>query len=150
MNVYDYIKNYADFHGIKAFNLKCKYVTKADLAKTLQFSGGVAFFYRLFAEGDIADTANIAKKFLEVSTPTDFWDLSTVVEVVDFGALQKVQTNFIFTADNTLDFRLYEATSDAMFASVTNFCAQYMYMTPVPGKGGAASEDPLVKVKIDY
>ena len=97
MNVYDYIKNYAAFHGIKEYNLKCRYVTKAQAAETLQFSGGVAFFYRIIAEGEIADRSQLTRKFLEVDTPTDFWDLSPVVEVVDFGTLQKVQTDFIFS-----------------------------------------------------
>lgn len=131
MDVYDYIKNYAAFHGIERYNLKAKYVTKAQLAETMQLSGGVAFFYKLFAEGEIIDQSSLVKKFLEINTPTDFWDLSPVVEVVDFGTLQKVQTDFIFTADNTIDFTLYEGTADAMFNNVVNFCALYMYMTPL-------------------
>ena len=130
MNVFDYIKNYAATHGIKDYTLKCKYVSKADVANVLQFSGGVAFFYRVFAEGEITDKNQLQKKFLEVDTPTDFWDLSPVAEVVDFGTLQKVETDFIFTADNTLKFNLFEATADAMFANVINFCALYMYMAP--------------------
>lgn len=130
MNVYDYIKNYAITHGIEDYTLKCKYVSKADVANVLQFSGGVAFFYRVFAEGEITDKNQLQKKFLEVDTPTDFWDLSPVAEVVDFGTLQKVETDFIFTADNTLKFNLFEGTTDAMFANVINFCALYMYMAP--------------------
>lgn len=143
MNVFDYIRNYAAFHGIKGYSLKSKYVTKADLGKTLQFSGGVAFFYRVLAEGEIANRDQLTKKFLEIDTPTDFWDLSPVVEVVDFGTLQKVQTDFIFSADNTLDFNLFEGTQDAMFDSIINFCALYMYMSPLKdgngGKNAAAS-----------
>jgi hypothetical protein len=158
MNVYDYIKNYAAFHGIKEYNLKCRYVTKAQAAETLQFSGGVAFFYRIIAEGEIADRSQLTRKFLEVDTPTDFWDLSPVVEVVDFGTLQKVQTDFIFSADNTLNFKLFEGTADAMFDNMINFCALYMYMSPVResdgGKtmaaaaaattGGRSSNDDLI------
>lgn len=143
MNVFDYIRNYAAFHGIKGYSLKSKYVTKADLGKTLQFSGGVAFFYRVLAEGEIANRDQLTKKFLEIDTPTDFWDLSPVVEVVDFGTLQKVQTDFIFSADNTLDFNLFEGTQDAMFDNIINFCALYMYMSPLEdgngGKNAAAS-----------
>lgn len=130
MDVLDYIKNYADTHGISNYKLKCKYVTKAELANVLQLSGGVAFFYRIFAEGEITDKNQLQKKFLEADTPTDFWDLSPVVEVVDFGTLQKVETDFIFTADNTLKFNLFEGTANAMFSSIINFCALYMYMTP--------------------
>lgn len=140
MNVFDYIKNYADTHGIRNYTLKSKYCTKADTANVLQFSGGVAFFYRVFAEGEIVDQAHLQKKFLEVDTPTDFWDLSPVSEVVDFGTLQKVETNFIFTADNTLKFNLFEGTTDAMFNAVTNFCALYIYLAPLNIKNGESGE----------
>lgn len=153
MNVFDYIKNYAAFHGIESYSLKSKYVTKADAAQTLQFSGGVAFFYRVIAEGEIAERSQLTKKFLEIDTPTDFWDLSPVVEVQDFGTLQKVQTDFIFSADNTLDFKLFEGTADAMFDNIINFCALYIYMSPLePGNkkaaasanGGNKNDDDLI------
>lgn len=132
MNVYDYIKNYAKTHGIENYTLKSKYATKADVGNVMQFSGGVAFFYRVFAEGEITDINQLQKKFLEVNTPTDFWDLSPVMEVVDYGSLQKVETNFIFTADNTLKFNLFEGTATSMFQSVKNFCALYVYLSPLP------------------
>lgn len=130
MNVYDYIKNYAKTHGIKNYALKSKFVTKADAAKPLYLSGGVAFFYRVMAEGEIVNVADISKTFLQVSTP-EFWDLSPVVEVTDFGSLQKVSTNFIFTSDNTVNFTLYEGTADAMFRTISNFCASYMLLIPL-------------------
>ena len=130
MNVYDYIKNYAKTHSIKNYALKCKYVTKADIAQTLQLSGGVAFFYRIIAEGEIANVADLAKSFLQVSTP-EFWDLSPVVEVTDYGTIQKVSTDFIFTADNTVNFTLYEGTANAMFQTISNFCAIYMLLIPM-------------------
>lgn len=156
MNVYDYIKNYCDFHGIEKFTVKDKFVTKSQISETLQFSGGIAFFYRVIAEGEITDVANLQKKFLEIDTPTDFWDLSPVVEIVDFGTIQKVSSNFIFSAANTLDFKLFEGTADAMFATINNFCAQYIYVTPLPATtsaepGAKASGDnTVVKVKVNY
>lgn len=137
MNIYDYIANYAKTHGIENYTLKSKYVTKSDLANVMQFSGGVAFFYRVFAEGTIADISQLQKKFLEVDTPTDFWDLSPVAEVVDFGSLQKMQTDFVFTADNTLKFNLFEGTADSIFANIVNFCAQYIYLAPLKVTAGA-------------
>lgn len=153
MNVYDYIKNYAAVHGIENYTLKSKYVTKADAAQTLQFSGGVAFFYRVVAEGEITDISQLQKKFLQVNTPTDFWDLSPVVEVVDFGSLQKVQTDFVFTADNTLDFTLFEGTADAMFANIKNFCALYIYLAPLhspsSGDGKRATDNKDVIIITD-
>lgn len=146
MNVYDYIKQYAQAHGIKNYALKCKYIAKADVAQTLQLSGGVAFFYRIIAEGQIANITDIAKTFLQISTP-EFFDLSPVVEVTDFGSIQKVSTDFIFSADNTVNFTLYEGTANAMFQSITNFCALYMYLIPLNDAGEPAD---LVKVKINY
>lgn len=146
MNVYDYIKQYAQAHGIKNYALKCKYITKADVAQTLQLSGGVAFFYRIIAEGQIANINDIAKTFLQISTP-EYFDLSSVVEVTDFGSIQKVSTDFIFSADNTVNFTLYEGTANAMFQSITNFCALYMYLIPLTETGEPAE---LVKVKINY
>lgn len=145
MNVYDYIKQYAKTHGIKNYALKGKYITKADAAQTLQLSGGVAFFYRIIAEGQIANINDIAKSFLQVSTP-EFFDLSPVVEVTDFGSIQKVATDFIFSADNTVNFTLFEGTADAMFQSITNFCAMYLYLIPLTETGEPAE---LVKVKIN-
>lgn len=158
MNVFDYISNYAKAHNIKNYHLKSRYITKADTATRMQLSGGVAFFYRLFAEGTIADISNLGKKFLEIDTPTDFWDLSPVVEIVDFGAIQKVCTNFIFSADNTLDFKLYEGTADAMFSNITNLCAQYLYLSPLTVEDAAATtqkpqgsddEELFVKVRVN-
>lgn len=160
MNVFDYIRNYAKAHGIENYNLKSRYITKADTATRMQFSGGVAFFYRLLAEGEITDIANVGKKFLEIDTPTDHWDLSPVVEIVDFGAIQKVCTDFIFSADNTLDFKLYEGTADAMFANITNLCAQYIYMSPLQvekatttasnaAKSNSDDEELFVKVRVN-
>lgn len=161
MNVYDYIKNYAQIHGIENYNLKSRYVTKADMAARMQFSGGVAFFYRLFAEGEITNIANVGKKFLEIDTPTDYWDLSPVVEIVDFGTIQKVCTDFIFSADNIIDFKLFEGTADAMFANITNLCAQYIYMSPLPvdkvaatatntsAKPNSNDEELFVKVRVN-
>ncbi len=165
MNVFDYINNYAQTHSIANYTLKAKFVTLQDITKTLQFSGGIAFFYKLMAEGIIANLSDISKKFLEVDTPTDFWDLSPVVEIVDFSSIQKVSTDFIFTADNTLDFKLYEGTADAMFTTVENFCAQYIYLTPLstgeagsnaagtakaPEAKGEGDGYDIVKVNVNY
>lgn len=149
MNVYDYIKNYAKTHGIKNYALKCKFVTKADAAKPLHLSGGVAFFYRVMAEGEIVNVADISKTFLQVSTP-EFWDLSPVVEVTDFGSLQKVSTNFIFTSDNTVNFTLYEGTADAMFQTISNFCALYMLLIPLNEENKPIKKGTEVNVKIKY
>lgn len=139
MNVFEYIKQYAQVHGIKNYFFKSKYLQKQHAGRTVQMAGGVAFFYKIFAEGDIANAADLTKKFLQVETPTDFWDLSPVAEIEDFGTIQKVSTNFIFMADNTIKFKLFENTADAMFSNIYNFCAQYIYMFPLP-EGSTGSE----------
>ena len=146
MNVYDYIKNYAKTHGIKNYALKSKYITKADTAKTLQLSGSIAFFYRFHAEGEIININNLGKEFLQVSTP-EFFDLSPVVEIADFGTIQKVSTNFIICADNTVNFTLYEGTANAMFQNIINFCALYMLLIPLNDKG---EQTELIKLDIKY
>lgn len=153
INVFDYIKHYAQNHGIKNYFLKSKAIDKAHAnAGQVQFSGGVAFFYKIFAEGDIANTADLAKKFVQISTPTDFWDLSPVVEVVDFNTLQKVSTDIVLVADNTINFNLYEGTADSMFQTIYNFCAQYIYLLPLPenqsGTGNGSGNS--INVKVDY
>ena len=116
------------------------------MANTLHLSGGVAFFYRIIAEGEIISTADIAKSFLQVSTP-EFWDLSPVVEITDFGTIQKVSTDFIFSADNMVNFTLFEGTSNAMFNSITNLCILYMQLIPLNESG---EPEPLVKVNVKY
>ena len=151
-NVFDYIKHYAENHGIKNYFLKSKAIDKQHATGRVQFSGGVAFFYKIFAEGDIAQVADLSKKFLQVETPTDFWDLSPVVEVVDFNTLQKVSTDIIIVADNTINFNLYEGTADSMFQNIYNFCAQYIYLLPLAqnSTSGQASQQNTINVKVDY
>lgn len=150
INVFEYIKQYAEVHNIKNYFLKSKFLQKQHTGHSIQMSGGVGFFYKIVAEGDIANIADLQKKFLQVSTPTDFWDLSPVVEVVDFGTIQKVSTDFIFTVDNTVNFNLFEGTSDAMFNQVINFCAQYIYLLPIKEGSSAASNGNGITVKVDY
>lgn len=156
MNIFDYIKNYCAAHDIENYTLKDKFVTKSQVSERLQFSGSIAFFYKVLAEGEITDVANLQNKVLEAETPTDFWDLSPAMEIVDFGTIQKVCSNFIFTADNTLNFKLYEGTADAMFANINNFCAQYICVTPLPSvssaepRAKASGDNTVVKVKVNY
>lgn len=149
INVFDYIKHYASTHGIQNYILKSKAIDKQHAAGRIQFSGGIAFFYKIFAEGNIASVNDLQKKFLQVETPTDFWDLSSVVEVVDFNTVQKVSTDIVLAADNTINFNLYEGTADAMFQQIYNFSAQYIYLLPIPN-GAAADGKQSINVKVDY
>lgn len=146
MNVFDYIKNYCEYHNIKRYLLKSRFLTKRDIDETVKMSGGIAFFYKLFAVGEVDYYNNLFKNFLQVETPTDFWDLSNVVMISDNGTLQKVETDFIFVADNQINFKLFEGTDDAMFSNIKNFCAQYFYLIPLPD----SDKNDKIKVKVDF
>lgn len=148
MNVYDYIKNYAKVREIEKYELKNKFFTINDTRNPLQLSGGTAFIYRIFAEGEIAQISDISKKFLEISTPTDWWDISPAACVTDWGSLQKVESNCILTAENTIIFNLFQGTADAMFQSILNFCVQYIYFKAIPD--AEETDKSKIKVKVDF
>lgn len=148
MDVIKYIENYAKAHGIDNYYLRPKFVQKSAIAQQITMSGGVGFFYRIFAEGIISDISNLNKKFLDVKSNTDFWDFSPVVEIVDFQTIQKVETNFIFTVDNSVIFKLYENTADSMFDSVINFCAEYLLLMPIPASKKGNNNDKEINVNV--
>lgn len=146
MDVFKYIENYAKTHGIENYFLCPKFLQKTDAGKAITMSGGVGFFYRIFAEGTISDINNLSKKFLDVKSNTDFWPLSPVVEIVDYTTIQKVETNFVFTVDNTVVFNLYENTAESMFNNVINFCAEYMLL--MPNTNAQSNDNGNIKVKV--
>lgn len=132
VNIFDYISNYADFHAIGRYNLKCKVVTKetlADVNNILRVAGGVAFFYDMCAVGEISAVSNIGLPFLQIDTNGDFIDYK-FAEVVDFGTVQKVASDFIFTVENMAKFNLQEGTG-CMFNKIHTFSMKYMYLTPL-------------------
>lgn len=147
MNVFDYIKNYAEAHGITQYNLKSNILTLNNIAKPLQASGAVLFFYKITAQGEIRNVTDLQKKFLEVSAADNWWDLSGAVQVQDFNTVQSVQTEFIFCVDNTANFKLYEGTADAMFANIYNLCAYYITLIPVLD---AEKNDNKIKLQLKY
>ena len=132
VNIFDYISNYADFHAIGRYNLKCKVVTKetlADVNNVLKVAGGVAFFYDMCAVGEITDVNNIGLPFLEIDTNGDFINYN-FAEVVDFGTVQKVSSDYIFTVENMAKFNLVEGAG-CMFQTIRTFNMKYMYLTPL-------------------
>lgn len=148
LNLFDYIKFYADFHKIEKYTLKSKYFSINDILKTQKFSGGVAFFYEVFAAGEIANISDLNKNFLTISTPTDFFNFNDLIEVEDFGTLQQVKSNFVFTADNIINFDLKQGTEDALFQQVYNFNAKYIYLTPLQVKKDDTDEQEKKKINI--
>ena len=132
VNIFDYISNYADFHAIGRYNLKCKVVTKetlADVNNILRVAGGVAFFYDMCAVGEISAVTNIGMPFLQIDTNGDFIDYK-FAEVVDFGTVQKVASDYIFTVENMAKFNLQEGAG-CMFDKIHTFSMKYMYLTPL-------------------
>lgn len=132
VNIFDYISNYADFHAIGRYNLKCKVVTKetlADVNNILRVAGGVAFFYDMCAVGEISAVSNIGLPFLQIDTNGDFIDYK-FAEVVDFGTVQKVASDYIFTVENMAKFNLQEGAG-CMFNKIHTFSMKYMYLTPL-------------------
>lgn len=151
MNIFDYIKNYAYFHGWgDNYTLKSKFLTKKDILQPVKFSNGTAFFYRICAVGEIQNYSNLSGKFLELETPTDFWDLSGIVNISDFGTVQKAESDFIFAVDNVLNFKLFENTAESMFANIQKFYAQYFYLTPLPAADKTKMQQQGEKLKIKF
>lgn len=131
MNLFEYIKNYSKVHGIKNYSLKSKVLTKADFANTHSFAPGIAFFYRLSVCGEIDDVNNINSKFLTINTPTEFFDMSKIVDIVDNVTLQHAESNFIFVSDNMLTLELSEG-ANCLFSKIFNAKLFYMYLTVLP------------------
>lgn len=152
MNIFDYIKNYARFHGWgDNYTLKSKFLTKKDILQPVKFSNGTAFFYKFSAVGEILNYNKLGGKFLELETPTDFWDLSGIVDISDFGTIQKAESDFIFAVDNVLNFTLFENTPESIFANIKKFCAQYFYLTPLTSEDkNKMQEGEKLKIKFNY
>ena len=151
MDLLRYIKLYAKNHNIERYALKSKVLYKSDLANPVPMSGGVGFFYDIYAIGQIANYADLSKFFLIGQTNTDFWDFTKIVKIQDFNTVQAVNSDFIFTVENEVRFNLYEGTADAMFQSIINVALKYMYLTPVIGNGASdGDERHQVNLKFDY
>lgn len=145
-NVFDYIKNYAKVHGIEDYKLKTNVLDKSRLNQVLTLSNNVAFFFKIFAEGEILDWNDIEKDFLTVETPTDFWNIGNIAEIVDFGNIQKAEADFIFFAENSVKFNLSEGLSTSMFSVIKNLCIQYVILIPTRYKN-AAGNGTEIKIK---
>ena len=131
-NIFDYIKQYCESHGVGRWEAKSRVLTKDDFAKSHSFAPGIAFFYRLSACGQIENVNNIGLSFLECTTPTEFFDFSKIAELHDCGTIQKATSDFIFVSDNMLFLNLHEGDG-ALFSSIANIQLYYMYVTELQG-----------------
>ena len=130
MNIFDYIKQYCEAHGIAKYEAKSRVLTKDDFAKSQSFAPGIAFFYKLSACGEIENVSNIGLSFLELTTPTEFFDFSKIAELHDCGTIQRATSEFIFVSDNMLFLNLHEGDG-ALFKNIANIQLFYMYVTPL-------------------
>lgn len=131
LNVIDYIKNYAQSHGIADYELKQRIITLEQFSKSHSFAPGVAFFHKLIITGDILNVADLAKPLLTADTVSDFFDFSKMVTVADFGTVQRVESDFIMSCDNMLTLKLSQGEG-AMFENIYSAQLLYIYMQPKP------------------
>lgn len=131
LNVFDYIENYCKVHGIKTKSFKSCVLTKDNLSAQQTFAPGIAFFYRTRVTGSINNIADLSKYFMIVKTPTDIWDFGKIGDVHDDGALQRVESDFIFVADNTMTVDLQEG-ANCLFANINTVQMFYIYVSILP------------------
>lgn len=136
LNVFDYIENYCKVHGIKAKSFKSSVLTKDKLSDKLTFAPGIAFFYKLRVTGEIQNIANIGKPFLTVDTQTDFWDFSKIGNIYDDGAIQHVESDFPFIAENMMQVTLAEGAT-ALFQRIDSVQMFYIYVSILPSDANA-------------
>lgn len=150
LNVFDYIENYCKIHGIKAKSFKSSVLTKDKLSEPLTFAPGIAFFYKLRVTGEIQNIANFGKPFLTVDTQTDFWDFSKIGNVYDDGAIQHVESDFPFIADNMMTVKLVEG-ADALFQRIASVQMFYIYVSILPydAESNAADNARIYDITID-
>lgn len=128
LNVFDYIENYCKVHGIKAKSFKSCVLTKDKLSDKLTFAPGIAFFYKLRVTGEIQNISDFGKPFLTVDTQQDFWDFAKIGNVYDDGAIQHVESDFPFIADNMMTVNLVEG-ANALFQRIDSVQMFYIYVT---------------------
>lgn len=146
IDVIKYIDNYCKNHNIERYSYKDKIISLNNINEILQSSGHVNFIYRVIAYGEINTIADLNKKFLEVATNTDFWDLSPTVEIKDFTTFQAVESNSILTIENTAKFTLYQGTQDAMFQNIKKLAVKYINVIPLTDE----DENGNLKVKVKF
>lgn len=148
MDVFDYIRNYCAVRGITKYDFRSKVLTKDDFNATRTFAPGIAFFYRLSITGTIDNIADINNRVLEVSTGSDFYDFSKIVNVKDFDTVQQANADFVFAADNMLTTVLKEGVN-ALFSQIFTAQLFYIYVTVLERADGNARPRTDVYVEVD-
>lgn len=148
LNVFDYIENYCKVHGITAKSFKSCVLTKDKLSDRQTFAPGIAFFYRTRVTGTIDNIADLDKDFLIVQTPTDIWDFAKIGDVHDDGALQRVESDFIFIADNTMTIDLKEGVN-CLFSNIKTVQMFYIYVSILPDSTTAQDNARVYDIQIN-
>lgn len=143
INVFDYIENYCKVHGITAKSFKSCVLTKDKLSARQTFAPGIAFFYRTRVTGTINNIADLDKDFLIVQTPTDIWDFAKIGDVHDDGVLQRVESDFIFIADNTMTINLSEG-ANCLFSQINTVQMFYIYVSILPDETATENDNKRV------
>lgn len=131
INIFDYIKNYCDSRNITNYSYKSNVITLDEFAKSFSFAPSIAFFYKMQAVGEINDINDFGKPFLQIQTPTDFFDFSKICSFEDCGPIQKAFSDFIFVADNTMNINL-NVGSDSLFNSLKTAQLFYISVAELP------------------
>lgn len=136
--VTDYIKNYAEAHGIKKYTLKSRVLTKNDFADIQAFAPGVAFFYKLQVTGDIVSTDDLQKNLLTATSNVDFFDFAKIARVRDFSTLQTAEADFVFECADQLKLELSEGGENSVFSKIHSAQLFYLYFLPQQQEAAAA------------
>lgn len=147
-NVFDYIENYCKVHNIKNKSFKSCVLTKDKLSERQTFAPGIAFFYRTRVTGVIQDISDLDKDFMIVQTPSDIWDFAKIGDVHDDGVLQRVESDFIFIADNTMTVNLQEGLN-CLFSQINTVQMFYIYVSILPDAPDAQDNARIYDVQIN-
>ncbi len=129
MEIISYIQNWTQNRFIERYELKEKVLTINDLNSNIKLANGVAFFYSIYAAGQIQSVNNLQGEFLTAETTTDYYMLKNMIEIKDFGTFQSVKCNFLFTAENSVKFNLNVGQANSLFTTITNLHINYLYLT---------------------
>lgn len=143
LNIFDYITNYCNVHDIKQYSYKSKVITLDDINNAFTFAPGIAFFYKMHAVGEIHNIENINKDFLIVQTPTDLWDFSKIGIIRDDGALQHIESDFIFVADNTMNINL-KTGANCLFNDISSLQMYYIYVSVLSNETTKAANNSKI------
>lgn len=148
LNVFDYIENYCKVHGIRTKSFKSCVLTKDKLSERQTFAPGIAFFYRTRVTGVIQDITDLGKDFMIVQTPTDIWDFSKIGDIHDDGVLQRIESDFIFIADNTMTVDLKEGLN-CLFSQINTVQMFYIYVSILPDAPEAKDNARVYDIQVN-